>query len=154
MMKKLIVNLMLGLTLFSCTKEADLTLKEDLDQEESGSLPEGTQKWQLVKTFGSIINSQQTGSNMPYQEYYLLNADSTFVKSRTQDGKLTKAEGTYSINNSNDKEYFKLTYATGIELIQNCTGTDIEFLYKVSQDNLQGTGHACDRLGHKYKLVK
>jgi hypothetical protein len=78
------------LFLFSCSKEN----KDPLTKE-------AQQKWVLVKIIStfSVDPSVTTGSDMPWQEYYIFNADNTFLKSHIQDGQLKEASGTYTINN-------------------------------------------------------
>jgi hypothetical protein len=39
-------------------------------------------KWILTQMTGMTANSQTTGSDMEWQEFYLLNANGTFKKSR------------------------------------------------------------------------
>jgi hypothetical protein len=125
--------------LFSCSKE---------DQKELSA--SNQQKWQLVKMTGSMINSVTTGKDMSWQEYYVFNADGTFLKSREQNGQVKESSGTYS----KDEKYISLTYKKGAELIASCTGVqNQEQLYIVSADKLVGTWNICDGPGLEYQLV-
>ncbi|MEQ9441302.1 MAG: hypothetical protein RIG62_19820 [Cyclobacteriaceae bacterium] len=113
------------------------------------------QKWQLVEMSGSIANvPPSTGSDMAWQEYYLLYADSTFVKSREQDGTITEASGTYALVTLPDGEYLELTYDSDNNLIGNCTAEAKELLFFQSANKLIGTWQACDGPGLVYDKVE
>jgi hypothetical protein len=57
-------------TLFSCSSDDESPFKDYKG------------KWILTQMTGMTANSQTTGSDMEWQEFYLLNANGTFKKSR------------------------------------------------------------------------
>jgi hypothetical protein len=139
-----ITALLLVTCLFSCSKE---------DQKE---LPANNQqKWQLVKMTGSMINSETTGKDMAWQEYLVFNADSTFLKSREQNGQVKEARGTYSYSTTVNEKYLVLTYQSGYELKASClSGLPKENLLIISSEKIIGTWNICDGPGLEYQLVK
>ncbi|MEM9676109.1 MAG: hypothetical protein AAF992_26195 [Bacteroidota bacterium] len=111
--------------------------------------------WQLVEMLGSIANvPPTTGSNMEWQEYYLLYEDDTFKKVRERDGDTKEAIGTYAYVTLSDGEYLELTYPSENELIGNCTGEPKEHLFVESERKLIGTWWACDGPGLFYQKVE
>jgi hypothetical protein len=130
--------------LSSCSKEDQKTTQAS-DQ----------QRWQLVKMTGSMIHSETTGKDMSWQEYYLLNSDGTFLKSREQNGQVKEATGTYTYTTLNEEKYIQLTYKSGADLIASCMGVkQQEQLYIVFTDKIVGTWSWCDGPGLEYQLVK
>jgi hypothetical protein len=130
--------------LFSCSKE---------DQKELTAIDQ--QKWQLVKMIGSMTNSETTGKDMVWQEYYIFNTDSTFIKSRKQNDKVNEAKGTYSIRKTAAENHIVLTYNSGYELMASCySGLSKENLFIVTSDKMIGTWNHCDGPGLEYQLVK
>jgi hypothetical protein len=139
----LVSLLSIGL-LSSCSKEDQRELKTT-DQ----------QKWQLVKMLGSMTNSETTGKEMAWQEYIVFNADSTFLKSREQNGKVKEARGTYSISTKASEKYFVLKYNSGYELMASCySGLAKEDLLIISPNRIIGTWNICDGPGLEYQLVE
>jgi hypothetical protein len=69
-MRKIIILFLFLATLLSCSNN-DVSTSKDYQG-----------KWQLTQMTGRTANSETTGSNMEWQESYLLNADGTFKKSR------------------------------------------------------------------------
>ena len=125
--------------LFSCSKEDQKVVTADYPQ-----------KWQLVKMTGAMINSETTGKDMDWQEYYLLNSDGTFLKSHERNGQLKQGSGTYM----RGEKYISLTYTQGVELIASCTSAqNLEQLCIVSSTKMVGTWNACDGPGLEYQLV-
>ncbi|WP_051286374.1 hypothetical protein [Salinimicrobium terrae] len=80
------------LPLLSCSIETDGPLDPGMPGD-----------WVLVQTSGQVKNSVQTGSDMPFQEAYTLNADGTFTKTRIHDGEVLKATGTYEISETSNE---------------------------------------------------
>jgi len=141
-MKNLIIISLLICTLFSCTKADEFDIKQY------------PQKWQLIKMTGQIPNSETTGTNMEWQEFYLLNSDSTFIKSRERDGILTEEYGSFSFEDLSDGKYLVLTYETDNTIIGNCTSELKEVLVLESNKSLVGTWSACDGPGLEYERIK
>ena len=80
-------------------------------------------KWELVKMSGRTLNSETSGAAMEWQEFYLLNDNSTFTKSRTRDGNTSRSTGTYKITISGTETYFDVLVSTW----QNCDGPRLEY---------------------------
>jgi hypothetical protein len=141
-MKNLFV-LLLGATLLSCQKE---------DLVESGDHP---QTWQLVKMTGSLPVSVRTGAELPWQETYTFQADSTFAKRRQNGDQVTEASGKYTIQKLADGSQVKLTYVTRNSLINSCTPDSKETLILRTEDNtLVSSSEACDGPRLEYREVK
>lgn len=108
-------------------------------------------KWTLTKMSGSMVDSETTGPAMEWQEFYLLNANGTFTKSRKRNAINTTISGTYTTSNHPDGIYFELTYPNDSEIIGSCYGNLKEELY-ISEDNiLSSTWKNCDGPGLEYK---
>lgn len=142
-MKKLslIVFATIGI-LCSCTDN-------DTTKSKEGSEYVG-KKWKLVKMTGNTPNSETTGEDMNWQEYYTFYEDSTFIKSRTYEGKTTEASGTYSFVTEGDENFIKLVYPEDHELIGNCFNTPEELLW-IFPDKLKGIWEMCDGPGLIYE---
>ena len=113
------------------------------------------QKWKLTEMSGSIANvPPSTGSDMEWQEYYLLKADGTFTKHRERDQEVKEESGTYNFINLSDGKYLELVYPSKNELVGNCTQEPKELLKLNSENILIGTWWACDGPGLKYERVE
>ena len=89
-----------ALVLFSCSSNNELVLDEQYPQ-----------KWQLTSMSGNVANvAPSTGSDMAWQEYYLLSSDSIFVKHREKDNVITEETGRFAIVTSSDGKYLELDY--------------------------------------------
>jgi len=145
-------TLFLFLSLFilvSCAEDDDFGL-------ESTQFVFSNQKWELVQMSGSFQNSETTGEEMDWQEYYIFSPEGTFVKSRTVDEEVTEATGTFEVvEYDNDlNHYLELTYQTGNELVGNCTGDDKELLIYRNSIMISSLWMACDGPGLDYSLSK
>lgn len=132
-MKKFKLLLLFGL--ISCSSDSNLC-------------PE---KWQLVQMFGSIADlPPSTGSNMSWQEWYLLYPDNTFRKIREQNNQTTEAEGSYKELQLSDGVYLELVFKNDNNLIGSCIGEKTELLRK-STNQLTSTWWNCDGPGLFYE---
>lgn len=138
-MKNLVFISLFIFTLISCSKTKD----EDFPQ-----------KWQLIKTTGQIPNSERTGADMAFQEYYMFNSNGTFIKHRERDGKVIEAFGTFRFENESDGKYYYLTYNSVSELIGSCYSNNIETLRLKSGDILFNTWSGCDGTGLEYARIE
>ncbi|UOQ68339.1 hypothetical protein [Hymenobacter volaticus] len=127
-------------------------------QEDNSVEPEANaypQTWQLVKLTGQIPNYIKTGADLPWQETYVFQGDSTFTKTRQQGDQLLQASGTFSLRNFSDGQYATLTYAAANSIIGSCTTSILkETLVIKANDTLVSTWLACDGPGLEYKRVK
>ncbi len=139
-MGKRILLFMTIAILSSCNKEDDGNPESEL-----------TGNWKLIEMSGSIPNSETTGSDMEWQENYLLNTNGTFLKSRERDGITTEESGNFMFEELSDGKYLMLTYATDNEIIGNCTSELTEVLRLRSDSTLFGTWSACDGPGLVYE---
>ncbi len=135
-----IIGVLSFLFLVSCSTKS--TNEKELESE----------KWELVEMSGQMANSTRTGAEMSWQEYYLLNSDSTFSKFRKQNGEALQAEGTYSYLDLADGKYLELTYPSKNVLIGNCVEEHIETL-RVEGNKLMGTWQMCDGPGLIYEKI-
>jgi hypothetical protein len=139
-MKNSVLIALLIFTLISCTKNKD----EDFPQ-----------KWQLIKMFGGQIGYyENTGTDMAWQEYYLLNSNGTFIKHRERSGKVIEASGTFTFKNKSDSKYFYLTYNSGAQFIGSCYSNNLEMLFLGSGNNLFNTWSDCDGPGLEYARIE
>ena len=151
-MKNLIfVSVIIG-TVISCSFNKEIDPENSKGKFDPDQYP---QKWQLIEMSGPIATvPPTTGSDMEYQEYYLLYSDKTFMKSREWDNAVTKETGTYTLIILSDGKYLELIYESNNDLIGNCTGESKELLYLNSENKLIGTWWACDGPGLVYERVE
>lgn len=144
---KHVVFLALALgTLASCRE-----VEEDLSGEIGND--QFSQKWTLVEMTGSVAgDAPATGNDMAWQEYYILNEDSTFTKHREQDGEVSEASGVFTFVTTAEESYIELTYPSDNQLIGSCySQLMVESLLVVSETELKGTWQACDGPGLTYE---
>ncbi|OBX26110.1 hypothetical protein LX77_03889 [Gelidibacter algens] len=141
-MKKLNILLVVLITFFSCSKD------------DQNSMKNYQGKWKLTQMTGSIPNSETTGSEMEWQEFYLLNTDGTFKKSRERNGILTEISGTNKVVNSSNENLLEFIYASENEIIGTCYSDILkEEMYFQSKSILISNWEQCDGPGLKYEKV-
>ncbi len=141
-MKKIYFLLASLMVLFSCSKE----------QQDSQTCNQ--EKWRLTEMRGNIPNSITTGSDMEWQEYYILNSDGTFIKSRERNGVVTEVFGTYKFIDSLDRNLIELVHQSDNELIGNCYSNSLkEEMYFQSDNIFFSSWEGCDGPGLKYEKV-
>lgn len=125
-------------------------------REDDINLQYTVQKWELVRMTGSFVNSETTGDDMEWQEYYIFSPDGTFLKSRTIGGLTVEAWGTFEVveYDNDDMDYLELVYTSGQELIGSCNGDRTEILVYRSEKTISNTWQACDGPGLDYNLVE
>lgn len=121
-----------------------------LDPGEQQGIAVENQQWKLVRMSGSFVNSETTGTEMEWQESYVLQENGDFTKTREVDGTTLQAVGTYQIVELSDGPYFEFTYRESSVLIGNCTG-DLKELLSFRENTLYGTWQACDGPGLEYE---
>lgn len=128
------------------------TGEEDLEEIFELEFP---QKWNLTEMSTMMVNSHTTGDDMQYQEFYIFHSDKSFTKNRQQKKDSLQFGGIYSIieTEAGDK-MLELTYDSRNELVENCSGNNLEFLVITSEDALRGTANACDWPSKKYLAEK
>lgn len=115
-------------------------------------LLEGGERWQLVKMTGGLLNSETAGSDMEWQEYYLLRSNGTFLKSRSTGTSVVNVIGTYKSVELSGELYFELNHQDENPLVGSCTSSTQELLRRVD-DQLLGTWLACDGPGLEYVKI-
>jgi len=138
-MKNLFRLPLLIVTLYSCAPDKRVKSKK---------CPE---KWRLVKMTGSRGADPMTGADMDWQEWYLLNPDKTFTKTRNQDNRIIEENGTYSSFTLIDGKFLELIYPSQNELIGNCTTESVETLIVKSKKEMMNICVACDGPGLFYE---
>jgi hypothetical protein len=142
MKNQMILTFLIG-TLFSCECDKEMGIEQ---------CPE---KWQLIKMSGNIANvPPSTGSDMTWQEWYLLYPNATFIKTRERDNVVTEQAGTYATITLSDGEYLQLVYESDNDIIGNCNNEAKETLKINSQNEMTGTWWACDGPGLFYEKVE
>lgn len=102
-----------------------------------------------------LVGSQVTGDDLPYREKFVFREDQTFTKTRTENGQTYRAEGNYNLASIGEEDYFRLTYDSANELVENCSGADdTENLIIDSPSKIRGTANACDYPSKTYERVK
>lgn len=141
-MKKLNILLASLIVLFSCSNE-----DQNLYKKYQG-------KWELTQMSGNFPNSETTGSDMEWQEFYLLNTDGTFKKTRERNGVVTEATGRYHLVNSSNENLIEFVYQSQNEIIGSCY-PDIpkEEMHFQSNNILLSNWEQCDGPGLKYEKV-
>ena len=113
------------------------------------------QKWQLMEMPGNIADvPPSTGSDMAWQEYYLLYSDSIFIKSREEKNVITEETGRFAFVTLSDGKYLELIYELNNDQIGNCTSEAKELLKLATENKLIGTWWACDGPGLVYERTK
>lgn len=131
------------LSLSSCTDDNN-TATTNLVHETA------TVRLNLVKMSGQIRNSETTGAEMAWQEYYILGPEMQFTKVRERDGQTLKSEGTFDIVMINSDKYLQFTHDSDGELVGNCTGDTVELLMYTTSDSVQSSWQSCDGPGLYY----
>lgn len=151
-MKNLIfVTVLIG-SFISCSLNKGI---EPENLEENIDIEKYSHKWELIEMSGNIANMPTaTGSAMEWQEYYILNLDSTFTKSRKRDNIVKEESGTYVFLTLSDGKYLELSYNSDNDLIGNCTSESKELLKLNSDNTMIGTWWACDGPGLIYKKIE
>ncbi|RKD91935.1 hypothetical protein [Mangrovibacterium diazotrophicum] len=145
-MKKLLILLITISALFSCSDTEDAPQAKLFD---SDHYP---QKWILVEMSGQIPNSVTTGSDMPWQEYYILKSDGTFLKHRDDSGNSLEGTGTFHFTTDENGELLELNYSESNAIVGTCSSVkQAEELRLDASDKLIGTWSACDGPGLKYE---
>jgi hypothetical protein len=111
-------------------------------------------KWELVKMSGRTLNSETLGTEMEWQEFYLLNDNGTFSKSRTIASNTSQSTGTYNTNTNGTESYIELTYSTQSDIIGSCYGNLKEELYFNTSAILISTWQNCDGPRLEYRKIK
>jgi hypothetical protein len=138
-MKKIIVLLFFVTALFSCSSDDESPFKDYKG------------KWILTQMTGMTANSKTTGSEMQWQEFYVLDANGTFTKSREKDGFVIEITGTYSQINSSTGTVLLFTYSINSDIIGSCSSELKEELNFLSENVLLSTWQQCDGPGLKYE---
>jgi hypothetical protein len=112
------------------------------------------QQWQLVRMTGQSGHTNRTGAYLDWKEFYLLNPDGSFLKSRLDDGVKTSATGTFSIEETEDETALILMYDAPSEIIGNCDDSMSERLLILGESVMIGTWSACDGPGLEYFRAK
>ena len=141
LIRLLVFSLIFG-SIVSCSD--DNNTAADLVQETSQV------KLSLVKMTGSIQNSEQTGAEMEWQEYYILGPGMSFTKVRERAGETLESKGTFDIVMINSDKYLQFTHNSDDELVGNCTGDAVELLMYTSSDSVKSTWQSCDGPGLFY----
>lgn len=140
-MKKLNILFVSLIILFSCSND-----DQNLQKNYQG-------KWKLTKMSGNLQNSETTGSDMEWQEFYILNADGTFKKSRHRNGVIKDVSGTYNLIKSSNEMYLELIFNNESEIIGSCSSNLKEEMLFQSENTFSSTWQNCDGPGLKYEKV-
>ena len=140
-MKKQILFLMIIGILCSCSKN-DINLENQI-----------IGNWKLIQMSGTIPNSETTGTEMQWQETYLLNTDGTFQKSRNRDGVITEISGTYKLINNSTESLLELNFNSESEIIGSCTSNTKETMNIQSETIFLSSWNACDGPGLRYEKI-
>lgn len=136
-------------TLFSCSKT------DDTNKTELFAADLYPQKWVLVEMSGQVPNSTTTGDDMPWQEYYILNADGTFLKHRDYIGSNREGTGTFRFITDENGEFLELNYSEANDIVGSCgSSKQHEELSLKANNTLIGTWWACDGPGLKYERAE
>lgn len=109
--------------------------------------------WKLIQMTGNIPNSTTTGSEMEWQETYLLKTDGSFKKSRDRNGVITDVSGTYKLIKSSNEIFLELNFNNESEIIGSCYSNLKEEMFFQSENTLSSTWQNCDGPGLKYEKV-
>ncbi|MDX6183021.1 hypothetical protein SGQ44_11925 [Flavobacterium sp. Fl-77] len=142
-MKKIGIIFILVLSLFSCSNETK--------EISAASASDFHGKWTLIKMSGTFPDSETTGNQMEWQEFYIFNTDRTFVKTRVRNNTTTTESGIFETKDFNGLTHFELTFLGNSTLAGNCYGNSKESLFIDADGLLTGTWRTCDGPGLVYK---
>ncbi len=144
---KNLFSILLILPFLSCSIDSENSLK-----------PELLGDWVLVQTSGQIINSIQTGADMPFQENYSLKSDSTFIKTRNTDGEIMTVSGTFEVKpkgetSGSDLQFYVLFHhQVNSPLLSTCFSSFLtEHLFLTTRGRLISSYNQCDGPGLEYE---
>ena len=149
-MKNLTFICMVTFMLFSCSKIKETTIEKVFENEYP-------QKWQLIKMYGQIANSETKGTDMAWQEFYVLNSDGTFIKSRVLSGVTTEASGTFSFDPAPNEKCLTLSFKTNSPIIGSCTSialTESLCIKTNTKNTMISSWAACDGPGLEYERIE
>ncbi len=150
-MKKLLLALFSICILFSCSKDKESSTQAGTPFK-TDQYP---QKWQLVKMTGMVAGVPPSrGADMPWQEYYLLQSNGKFIKSREQENTTTTVKGSFKVVELSDGMYLELVHESENTLICNCSADLKEYLKINSEKELIATCWACDGPGLFYERIE
>ncbi|MCE2612341.1 hypothetical protein LVD13_05095 [Flavobacteriaceae bacterium D16] len=113
------------------------------------------QKWKLVSMTGNFSGSVEEGEDMEWQETYILTSDQTFTKTRETAELTLTGTGTFQFFSENEAVGIVFTFNEDFEIIGNCTGDQIEYLYlDTDQKTLVASWWACDGPGLFYQRIE
>ena len=155
-MKSLIITLISVALVSNCNNTEETAEEPEVQitpQEFSvGGFP---QKWQLYQMTGQVADAEPiTGTNMSWQETYILNDDNTFTKKREHGGQVIESKGTYAFSNTAEGISVIMKHNLPTKIIGNCSGDKNEELtYNKLEKSLTSNWWACDGPGLFYKKV-
>ncbi|MDP5043575.1 MULTISPECIES: hypothetical protein [unclassified Leeuwenhoekiella] len=123
------------------------TSEQPIEVQENQSI-----KLSLVKMSGNTLNSERSGSEMEWQEYYELGSEMRFTKVQIRDGDTLSSQGEFDIVMIESDKYLKFTHDTDNVLVGNCTGTTEEFLEYIDSSSLKSNWEQCDGPGLFYSF--
>lgn len=135
-------KVIVALILISLTACADDDNENDLDFNE---------KWVLIKMTGNVPDSETTGSEMEWQEFYVFSTGNTVTKSRERDDVVIEISGTYILTNYSTESLLEITYFEESEIIGTCSSDLSEELYFKPDNILYNTWQNCDGPGLSYE---
>ena len=141
-MKKRILFLMLIVILNSCNKNDEINTETEL----YGNCTR-------VEMTGNIPNSTTSGSEMEWQENYLLKSDGTIQKTRNRNGLITEVSGTYNLVNSSNEIFLAIIFDSESEIIGSCNLDLKEEMLFQSENTLSSTWENCYGPGLKYEKM-
>jgi hypothetical protein len=112
-----------------------------------------TGNWKLIEMTGSVPNSETTGAEMEWQETYTFQSDGSFQKSRTREGVITEASGTFNWIESSDERILELSYNQESTIIGSCYQNNTETMGFQSNTVFSSSWNACDGPGLIYEKV-
>ena len=128
--------------LTSCNKESEKSIPQDYQG-----------RWVLVKMSGNTPNSETTGPEMMWQEFYEFNSNGTFSKSREQNSTITESSGTFTVVKSEEGTLLELNHTSNSDIIGSCLGNQKEVLILESSSVMTSSWNQCDGPGLAYEKL-
>jgi hypothetical protein len=145
-MKNLFLISSLVFLLFSCSKEDEIELKFDINQY--------PQKWELKRILGTFPVFERTGDDMDWQEYILLNSDTTYTRYREQDELTTQVSGTCELKKLGETIRLLLNYESNNPFSGSCYRKNFESFSFQSETKLTGGCPFLDGAIYEYRRVE
>ena len=102
------------------------------------------QEWHLIRITTSITGDFKEGTEMEFQESFILHSSGLFTKTRETSAGTVEGFGKYSFNEGENGTILELLHDSTNQTIVNCSGDLIELFSMATNETLVGSSAPCD----------